>query len=84
MTTAQTVRAPRAVARGARVVVEGSSKGVLRDGRRWASGGAPAGRHADVFDVRDGKIVRLHVYLDPDYGGDPAAAFLWGREGRTR
>lgn len=68
---------------GDQVVVEGSSKGVLRDGRRWASGETPAGRYADVFDVRDGKIVRLHVYLDPDYGGDHDAAFLWGREGRT-
>jgi ketosteroid isomerase-like protein len=67
---------------GGMVVVEGVSRGVLRDGRRWAAGETPAGRYADVFDIRDGKIVRLHVYLDPDYGSDHDAAFLWGRDGR--
>ncbi len=68
---------------GNMVVVEGVSRGVLRDGRHWAAGETPAGRYADVFDVRDGKIARLHVYVDPDYASDHDAAFLWGREGRS-
>jgi ketosteroid isomerase-like protein len=68
---------------GDMVVVEGVSKGVLRDGRSWEAGKTPAGRYADVFDVRDGKIVRLHVYVDPDYASDHDAAFLWGRDGRS-
>jgi ketosteroid isomerase-like protein len=67
---------------GDQVVVEGTSRGVLRDGRTWTAGETPAGRFCNVFEIRDGKIVRLAVYLDPDYGGDDEAGFLWGREGR--
>jgi ketosteroid isomerase-like protein len=68
---------------GDQVVVEGTSRGVLRDNRSWQAGETPAGRFCNVFEIRDGKIVRLAVYLDPDYGGDHEAAFLWGREGRS-
>ena len=71
------------VADGDRVVVEGVSSGELRDGRTWSAGETPAGRYCNVFEVKGGKIVRLFIYLDPDYGGDDDARFLCGRDGRA-
>jgi len=71
------------VAAGDRVVVEGVSRGQLRDGRSWSGGETPAGRYCNVFEVKGGKIVRLFIYLDPDYGGDDEGRFLWGRDGRA-
>lgn len=68
---------------GDQVVVEGTSRGVLRDNRSWTAGQTPGGRFCNVFEVRGGKIARLAVYLDPDYAGDHEAAFLWGRDGRA-
>ena len=67
---------------GDRVAVEGTTRGVLQDGRRWAAGETPAGRFCNVFEFRDGLIKRLHVYLDPDIAGAHEDGFLWGREGR--
>ena len=68
---------------GNRVVVEGVSRGVLRNGSSWAPGETPTGRFCNVFEFRDGKIARLAVYLDPDYASTHDAGFLWGREGRS-
>ncbi|HEY2662045.1 MAG TPA: nuclear transport factor 2 family protein [Caulobacteraceae bacterium] len=70
------------ISSGERVVVEGTTKGVLKSGQRWAAGETPAGRFCNVFEIRDGLIKRLHVYLDPDYAGAHEEGFLWGREGR--
>jgi hypothetical protein len=30
-----------------------------------------------VFEIRDGKIQRLHIYLDPDYGDADTARYPW-------
>jgi len=38
----------------------------------------PAGRFFNAFGFKDGKIARLRIYLDPDYGGDDKGRFLWG------
>jgi hypothetical protein len=49
---------------------EGTSEGEHQDGR-WKCG-APewgAGRWCNVFEIRDGLIRRVFVYLDPDYAG---------------
>jgi ketosteroid isomerase-like protein len=70
------------IAAGERVAVEGTTKGILKTGERWAAGETPAGRFCNVFEIRGGLIRRLHVYLDPDYAGAHEAGFLWGREGR--
>ena len=67
---------------GEHLAVEGTTTGVLKDGRRWAAGETPAGRFCNVFQIRDGLIRRLHVYLDPDLAGAHQEGFLWGREGR--
>jgi ketosteroid isomerase-like protein len=63
---------------GDRLAVEGKTSGTLKDGRTWAAGVTPAGRFCNVFEFKDGKIARLHIYLDPDYGGDDKGRFLWG------
>jgi ketosteroid isomerase-like protein len=60
------------------VVCEGTSEGEHRDGA-WRAG-APehlAGRWCDVFEIRDGKIQRCFIYLDPDYAGKDTARYPW-------
>ena len=63
---------------GEYVVVEGTSNGKM-SGKSWAGGKTPGGRFCNVFKFRDGRISTLHVYLDPDYTGDDAPRFRWGR-----
>ena len=65
------------------VVVEGLTNGRAADGRTWTGGSTPGGRFCNVFEFRGDLVVRVHVYLDPDYFGDDAARFRWGREGRA-
>lgn len=60
------------------VVAEGTSEGQHRDGP-WRAG-APewsAGRWCDVFEIRDWKIQRCFIYLDPDYAGLDVARYPW-------
>lgn len=58
--------------------VEGTSEGEHRDGPwmadkpKWA-----AGRWCDCFEVKDGKITRLFIYLDPDYAGKDTERYDW-------
>jgi ketosteroid isomerase-like protein len=65
---------------GDTVVVEGSSRGEVRDelgGGSWTETDRFGGRFCNVFEVRDGKIQRLHVYLDPDYAGNDTGRYPW-------
>lgn len=59
-------------------VVEGTSYGEHQDGR-WRAGvpDAGAGRWCDVFEVRDWKIQRVFIYLDPDYAGKDTGRYPW-------
>jgi len=68
------------VANGNDVVAEGFSSGKTLGGVSWAGGATPAGRFCNVFHFRDGKIDRVHIHLDPDYGGEDGDRFSWGRE----
>jgi len=70
------------VARGDTVVTEGKTRGVTKKGIAWAGGETPGGRFCNVFHFRDGKIDRMYVYLDPDYGGEDRDRFLWGSDRR--
>jgi hypothetical protein len=58
--------------------VEGTSHGVHQDGP-WRAGEPEwsAGRWCDVFEVRDWKIQRCFIYLDPDYAGLDTARYPW-------
>ncbi|GAB2986079.1 nuclear transport factor 2 family protein [Amycolatopsis acidiphila] len=60
------------------VVVEGTSYGEHQDGP-WRAGVPDwgAGRWCDVFEIRDWKIQRVFVYLDPDYAGKDTARYPW-------
>ena len=53
------------------VVCEGTSHGEHKDGP-WRAGVPEwaAGRWCDVFEIRDWKIQRCFIYLDPDYAGE--------------
>jgi hypothetical protein len=59
------------------VVVEGTSYGATADGTEWRAGVTHAGRWCDVFEIRDFKIQRLFIYLDPDYAGADTARYPW-------
>jgi ketosteroid isomerase-like protein len=63
---------------GDTVVVEGTSTGETADGIEWRPDGEPGGgRWCDVFEVRDGEIKRLFIYLDPDYAGVDTDQYPW-------
>ncbi len=68
-------------ASGDRVAVEGVSTGRM-NGVTWLGGATPGGRFCNVFEFRDNRIARLHVYLDPDYLGEDDSRFRWGRTDR--
>jgi hypothetical protein len=59
------------------VVAEGMTYGELADGTTWRGGVGLGGRFCNVFEIRDGKIQRLHIYLDPDYGDADTARYPW-------
>ncbi|WP_179403955.1 nuclear transport factor 2 family protein [Burkholderia guangdongensis] len=65
------------IQQGDRVVVEGLSSGKLKNGAEWHAGTTFGGRWCDVFEIRDFKIQRCHVYLDPDYAGADTARYPW-------
>jgi len=60
------------IVQGDHVVVEGTSSGTINDGSKWQ-----AGRWCDVFEIRDFRIQRLFIYLDPDYAGADTARYPW-------
>jgi ketosteroid isomerase-like protein len=62
---------------GNRVAVEGLTRGRLVSGAEWVGGRTPGGRFSSIFEVHDGLITRMHVYLDPDYSGEDKKLFLW-------
>lgn len=63
---------------GDTVVVEGTSTGETADGTTWRPNGSPGGgRWCDVFEVHDGAIQRLFVYLDPDDAGRDTEQYPW-------
>ena len=66
------------IIQGEQVVVEGTTHGMLADGTEWHAGrGSLGGRFVDVFEIRDSKIQRLFIYLDPDYADADTARYAW-------
>ena len=70
---------------GDTIVVEGTSYGEHRDGP-WRVGVPEhgAGRWCDVFEIRDFKIQRVFIYLDPDYAGRDTERYPWLAERAMR
>jgi pimeloyl-ACP methyl ester carboxylesterase len=60
------------------LVAEGTSYGEHRDGP-WRAGMPDwgAGRWCDVFEIRDWKIQRCFIYLDPDYASQDTGRYPW-------
>lgn len=74
----------RIVESGDTVVVEGTSQGITSDGTRWSPSETGAGgRFCSVYDLRDGQIRRMAVYLDPDYGNATASQYPWSQRGTS-
>jgi ketosteroid isomerase-like protein len=49
------------------VVVEGTERGLTRQGIRWPDSVVSQGRFCNVFEF-DGRLIRrVHVYVDPDF-----------------
>jgi hypothetical protein len=63
---------------GDTIVCEGTSEGEHRDGP-WLAGNPQwgAGRWCDVFEIDNGKIQRVFIYLDPDYAGKDTSRYPW-------
>lgn len=68
------------IQQGDLLVVEGTSCGSLKSGEMWRAGVTHAGRWCDVFEIRDFRIQRCYVYLDPDYGGLDVERYPWLRK----
>lgn len=65
------------IIQGDHVVVEGTSSGRTAEGVEWRAGVTHAGRWCDVFEIRDFKIQRCFIYLDPDYAGADTGRYPW-------
>ncbi|MDL5160113.1 nuclear transport factor 2 family protein [Actinomycetospora termitidis] len=65
------------IAQGDTLVVEGTSSGTTTGGATWRAGVTHAGRWCDVFEIRDHRIQRLFIYLDPDYADADVARYPW-------
>jgi ketosteroid isomerase-like protein len=65
------------IIQGDHVVVEGTSQGETAGGVEWRAGVTHAGRWCDVFEIRDFKIQRVFIYLDPDYAGADTERYPW-------
>jgi ketosteroid isomerase-like protein len=70
------------IQQGDTVVVEGTSYGTSKGGVDWRAGVTHAGRWCDVFEIRDFKIQRCFIYLDPDYEDADTGRYPWLAGGR--
>ena len=73
----------RFVVSGDTVVAETASHGTTTSGRTWRAGVTHAGRGCSVYEIRDGLIQRLFIYLDPDYGDEDLARYPWLQRARA-
>lgn len=65
---------------GNAVLLEGRTSGQGVDGTAWRGGETPGGRFCSVFEIDgDGRIARMHIYLDPDYTSQDRDRFRWKR-----
>ena len=72
------------IQQGDLVVVEGTTHGTTATGVDWRAGVTHAGRWCDVFEIRDFKIQRCYVYLDPDYASADTERYPWLRNEADR
>lgn len=58
---------------GDSIVVEGSESGTLKNGRQWNHS-----RFCSVFQFKNGLIIRMHLYMNPDLTDAQDELLLWG------
>lgn len=68
------------IEQGDTVVVEGTTEGETASGRTWDGRQTIAGHFCSVFVFRDGRIARMHVYLDPDLGNEDTDRYPWQKD----
>ncbi len=66
------------------MVVEGATHGTTATGVDWRAGVTHAGRWCDAFEIRNFKIQRCYIYLDPDYAGADSERYPWLRDRGNR
>ena len=66
---------------GDTVAAEGITSGMAIGGVPWRGGQTHAGRFCNIFEVRNFKIERCFIYLDPDYAGADTARYPWLAKG---
>ncbi|HZO35876.1 MAG TPA: nuclear transport factor 2 family protein [Solirubrobacteraceae bacterium] len=69
------------IEQGDTVVVEGTTEGETVAGQTWDGRKTIPGHFCSVMDFRDGRISRMHVYLDPDFGNEDTARYPWHKQG---
>ena len=52
---------------GDTIVVEGTTEGTTATGLTWDGRVTLGGRFCSVFEIHEGLISRMYIYLDPDY-----------------
>ncbi len=57
---------------GQTVVVEGQEGGTMKDGTVWPDKQVSEGRFCSVFEFSGNLIIRMHIYVDPDYPSSDA------------
>ena len=62
---------------GDTVVLEGTTRGKTKREIAWGPSSGYGGRGCAVMEIRDYKIQRLFIYVDPDYGGEDVARYPW-------
>ncbi len=72
------------IQQGDLVVVEGATHGTTATGVDWRAGVTHAGRWCDAFEIRNFKIQRCYIYLDPDYAGADSERYPWLRDRGNR
>lgn len=67
---------------GNNVVCEGTTHGQDSEGVSWQGGKTPASRFCSIYEIQDGKIASMRIYVDPDYTSRDTERFLWGMDRR--
>lgn len=67
---------------GDKVICEGTTYGTDHKGNAWKGGETAGGRYCSIYELVDGKIAKMRIYVDPDYCSEDQERFRWGMDRR--
>lgn len=67
---------------GDKIICEGTTYGTDYKGASWKGGETAGGRYCSVYELIDGKIAKMRIYVDPDYTSEDEERFRWGKDRR--